>query len=119
MAYLKYIATCQWCGKQGHATQSAMQAPPTSSPTVPGRCTSHPSGKTDANHGPRWVAIPVGENEQHSKWVAVCQWCGREGNSTASRMSSPPTSSPIIPGRCTSHPSGDSNANHGPRWERR
>lgn len=119
MANSKWIATCQWCGQQGNATKSAMPSPPTSSPIVTGKCRSHPSGKSDANHGPRWVAIPVGENQQNSRWEAVCQWCGRTGNSTKSSLPSPPTSNPIITGKCNSHPSGNPDANHGPRWERR
>lgn len=54
-----------------------------------------------------------------TRWQPVCQWCGKTGNLRTHNNSFPPINVPIISGNCTSHPSGDKNAKHGPKWEQR
>lgn len=48
-------SVCQYCGKVGEAhAASATDSPPGRNPQVVGKCPSHPSGRKDANHGPKW-----------------------------------------------------------------
>ncbi len=54
-----------------------------------------------------------------TRWIPVCQWCGKQGSITNSANEFPPRSTPRIQGKCPSHPSGDKNANHAPQWEKR
>lgn len=119
MAGTRWVPVCQWCGKSGGMTNSAMTSSPTSTPIVGGKCTSHPSGKADANHGAKWEPRDIGQNENASRWIPVCQWCGKTGGMTNSRMNNPPTSAPIVGGRCDCHPSGNPGMNHGAKWESR
>ena len=50
-----WVAKCQWCGKAGNQTSTPkVDVPPRLTPNVPGKCPSHPSGKRDANHAPKW-----------------------------------------------------------------
>lgn len=51
-------------------------------------------------------------------FVAVCQWCGQRGSRTSRNTDIPPSMTPRVPGKCKSHPSGNPNMEHGPRWER-
>lgn len=48
-----WIAVCQWCGKRGGTTSTRDDGVPRISPSVPGKCTSHPAGP-NMPHGPRW-----------------------------------------------------------------
>lgn len=52
-------------------------------------------------------------------WCPVCQWCGKTGSRTSSSTDFPPNGSPNISGKCPSHPSGNKDAVHGPKWEQR
>lgn len=54
MALTKWTAICQWCGKRGISSSVTEGNRPTINPQVPGKCPSHPSGKKDASHGPKW-----------------------------------------------------------------
>jgi hypothetical protein len=54
MATTNWRAVCQWCGKMGNGGSSPNENPPPGKPEVPGKCPSHPSGKKDANHAPKW-----------------------------------------------------------------
>jgi hypothetical protein len=47
-------AVCQWCGKTGISLRTSTDSPPGNTPQVAGKCPSHPSGRKDANHGPKW-----------------------------------------------------------------
>lgn len=53
-----------------------------------------------------------------TNWVAVCQWCGQRGDRMSNSTGNQPASTPRVPGKCKSHPSGKPNMEHGPRWER-
>lgn len=53
-----------------------------------------------------------------TNWVAVCQWCGQRGSRMGTSNGNQPSSRPTVPGKCKSHPSGNPNMEHGPRWER-
>ena len=51
-------------------------------------------------------------------WRARCQWCGKIGNtSTRNQGTGAPSNTPVVPGSCPSHPSGEKNKPHAPRWE--
>lgn len=54
MATFRYIPVCQWCGKRGGGIPRNVDTPPNITPVVPGKCKSHPSGKPNMEHGPRW-----------------------------------------------------------------
>lgn len=56
-----------------------------------------------------------------TKWISRCQWCGKQGGGeTGSPDNGPPRSNPPMPpGKCGSHPSGNKDANHAPKWESR
>lgn len=49
-----WVPVCQWCGQRGSAVGSNGDYPPKMNPRVPGKCKSHPSGKPNMEHGPRW-----------------------------------------------------------------
>jgi len=55
---------------------------------------------------------------QPERYTAVCQWCGARGSSNTTYTGAPPNFRPVISGKCKSHPSGNPNMEHGPRWER-
>lgn len=50
------------------------------------------------------------------RWVAVCQWCGKRGQITSTTNGRMPGHNPSVPGKCTSHPSGNKNMDHGAQW---
>lgn len=52
------------------------------------------------------------------RYYPVCQWCGRRGGCMPRNVDTPPNMTPRVPGKCSSHPSGKPNMEHGPRWER-
>ena len=52
-------------------------------------------------------------------WMSVCQWCGQSGGTASTSNGNPPMYPPRVPGKCKSHPSGNPNMEHGPRWEKR
>lgn len=54
MATYRYQAVCQWCGATGASTIRNVDTPPSTAPSVPGKCKSHPSGKPNMPHGPKW-----------------------------------------------------------------
>lgn len=54
MAQYRFQAVCQWCGATGSTYNRSIDVPPTSQPVVSGKCKSHPSGRKDMPHGPRW-----------------------------------------------------------------
>jgi hypothetical protein len=55
-----------------------------------------------------------------ANWIARCQYCGKTGGSgSSSKPDIQPTSTPQVPGKCPSHPSGKSDANHAPKWDKR
>lgn len=50
-----YRARCQWCGKIGHISYGTPTGgTPDYTPVVPGTCPSHPSGKPNMPHAPKW-----------------------------------------------------------------
>lgn len=50
-----YKAVCQWCGKQGDRRAGSISGgTPNCDPKVPGYCPSHPSGKQNMPHAPKW-----------------------------------------------------------------
>lgn len=51
------------------------------------------------------------------RYVPICQWCGKRGSTTSTNDGAPPRRQPVISGKCPSHPSGNPNMSHGPRWE--
>lgn len=54
MASYVYVPVCQWCGQRGGGIPRNVDTPPSMTPRVPGKCKSHPSGKPNMEHGPRW-----------------------------------------------------------------
>lgn len=54
MASYVYVPVCQWCGQSGGAITRNVDTPPSMTPRVSGKCKSHPSGKPNMEHGPRW-----------------------------------------------------------------
>ena len=53
-------------------------------------------------------------------WIARCQYCGKTGNTgTNSKQGAKPAGTPMVAGKCPSHPSGKKDANHAPSWEER
>ena len=54
MATYRYQAVCQWCGAAGASIPRNVDTPPSMAPSVPGKCKSHPSGKPNMPHGPKW-----------------------------------------------------------------
>lgn len=52
----QYVARCQWCGKTTgrRVNGSPSGEPPIDTPFIPGNCPSHPSGKKDCPHAPKW-----------------------------------------------------------------
>ena len=59
------------------------------------------------------------EENVMTRYVPVCQWCGRSGSALSVGNDKMPTYTPKVLGKCPSHPSGKSNMPHGPRWEKR
>lgn len=53
-----------------------------------------------------------------AQFVSVCQWCGQRGGRVSRSDDKPPQYTPKITGKCKSHPSGNPNMEHNPRWER-
>lgn len=50
-----YQAACQWCGKRGGTASGTPNGGlPYSTPSVPGKCPCHPSGKENMPHSPKW-----------------------------------------------------------------
>jgi hypothetical protein len=49
-----YKSVCQWCGKQGKIAYGEQGSTPNQTPSVPGKCSCHPSGKPDMPHSPKW-----------------------------------------------------------------
>lgn len=53
-----------------------------------------------------------------TRWVAVCQWCGKRGAGETQNYDRPPMRNPVVPGKCKSHPSGNPNMEHGAQWQK-
>lgn len=51
------------------------------------------------------------------RWRSVCQWCGKQGSTAYAPEGRLPSNNPSVPGKCKSHPSGNPNAEHGPKWQ--
>lgn len=54
-----------------------------------------------------------------TSWVAICQYCGKQGSLRTTSNGKMPTSMPSISGKCLSHPSGKPNMPHNPKWQKR
>lgn len=54
MATIRWVPVCQWCGQRGTVTGTSSEYPPNITARVSGKCKSHPSGKPNMEHGPRW-----------------------------------------------------------------
>jgi len=50
-----------------------------------------------------------------NKFIPVCQYCGKTGGQTQSPKEYP-TIQARVPGKCPSHPSGNPNMPHSPKW---
>lgn len=51
----QYVSRCQWCGKTGSmAPGSSTGGAPITTPWVSGNCPSHPTGKPNMPHAPKW-----------------------------------------------------------------
>lgn len=50
-----------------------------------------------------------------TRYVAICQRCGRTGSMQSTGNDKKPTWTPTVPGTCTAHKSGV----HSPKWEKR
>lgn len=53
-----------------------------------------------------------------AQYISVCQWCGKRGTATAGSDNKVPSLKPNVPGKCPSHPSGNPQMAHGPKWEK-
>jgi len=50
-----YKAVCQWCGRIGsHMPASPSGRTPNCASSVSGTCPSHPTGKPNMPHAPKW-----------------------------------------------------------------
>lgn len=50
-----YRARCQWCGRVGGtAYGTPTGGAPNQTPYIPDTCKSHPSGKPNMPHAPKW-----------------------------------------------------------------
>lgn len=50
-----YRARCQWCGRVGGtAYGTPTGGAPNQTPYIPDTCKSHPSGKPNMSHTPKW-----------------------------------------------------------------
>ncbi len=50
-----YKSVCQWCGRVGsHMPASPSGGTPNCAPSVSGSCPSHPTGKPNMPHAPKW-----------------------------------------------------------------
>lgn len=50
-----YKSVCQWCGQPGERRYgTSTGGTPSCAPSVPGNCKSHPSGKPNMPHAPKW-----------------------------------------------------------------
>ncbi len=50
-----------------------------------------------------------------TSWVAVCQFCGKQGSRQTTANGRKPAFTPTIPGKCPS----SLNGKHSPKWEER
>ena len=52
----RFVAVCRYCGKRGTIISATIQGVfPALQPIVNGSCPSHPSGKKNMPHSPKWT----------------------------------------------------------------
>lgn len=54
----------------------------------------------------------------NKNWKSVCQWCGKIGWRQSTITGNTPNAQAQVTGKCPSHPSGNPNMPHSPRWEK-
>ena len=111
-------SVCRWCGRQGKTAYSIQQRLPNQPPFVAGVCKCHPSGRPNMPHSPQWETFNEPFSGREFLYRAICQWCGKQGETAYSVQGRTPNHAPSVQGVCHCHPSGKSGMPHAPRWER-